>query len=196
VTEHHPQIPAVPTTGAAGTTPRVVGLDLAAEVTGVAFEDGTQVIRGPKPKGKKRTLDDDLTRLAHIENHIDLVRYQYEPQLVVVEDYAPGIRSAAAHRLAEVGGVVRLALWRAGVPIALVNPMHLKIYATGRSGATKSQMATAAQSRTGLVFPTEDECDAAWLRWMGLDALGHAEFALPVKHREALAKVAWPEVAL
>lgn len=183
---------AAPTTGAAG--PAVLGLDLAAELTGVAGPGGTMVIRAPKAAGKKRTLADDLARLDHIASQIAWILLRARPDLAVIEDYAPGIRSAAAHRLAEVGGVVRHTCWRAGVPIALVNPMHLKVYATGSSKATKSEMATSALKRAGLEFPTEDECDAFWLRAMGLDQLGHPVVDLPKAQREALAKVVWPQV--
>lgn len=174
--------------------PRVIGLDLAAEISGVAHPGGTTAIRAPKKAGKTRTLTDDLTRLDHIEEAFLAILCTWMPDLVVIEDYAPGLRSAAAHRLAEISGVIRLACKRMNAPIALVNPMHLKIYATGTGGATKSQMATAAQGRAGLVFPTEDECDGWWLQSMGLDHLGHPVVDLPKLHRAALAKVAWPEV--
>lgn len=186
---------AAPNPGAA-VPPRVVGLDLAAEQSGIAFPDDgtTAVITAAKVKGK-RTLADDLARLDRIAGYITDILAHYDVHLAVIEDYAPGIRSAAAHRLAEISGAVRLACWRAGVPIALVNPMHVKVYATGSSKATKSQMATAALKRAGLEFATEDECDAWWLRAMGLDALGHPVIDLPKTHRDALNKITWPEVA-
>lgn len=179
----------------AGAVPRVVGLDLSADSTGVALADGsTYVIKAPKAAGKKRTLADDLRRLDKIAASIGPALRHDPPPLAVIEDYAPGIRSAAAHRLAEIGGVVRLVCFRADAPIALVNPMHLKIYATGSSRADKRDMALAAYKRVGREFATDDECDAFWLRAMGLDHLGHPLVAMPKTHREALAKVAWPPI--
>jgi hypothetical protein len=51
-------------------------------------------------------------------------------------------------------------------------------------------------SRAGLVFPTEDECDAWWMRAMGWDWLGHPVVDLPKAQRAVLEKVkGWPEVA-
>ncbi|MFB4275799.1 crossover junction endodeoxyribonuclease RuvC [Nonomuraea sp. MTCD27] len=186
--------------GSAGTDaasgPCVIGLDLAAEQSGVATPEGTTIIKAPKAASKTRTLADDLNRLDHIEATITALLNTYQPHLIVIEDYASGIRGNPVHRLAEVGGVVRLACHRAGAQMALVNVMHLKIYATGSGKATKSQMATSAQGRAGLLFPTEDECDAWWLRAMGLDALGHAVVELPKAQRDALGKVAWPETAV
>lgn len=173
---------------------RVIGLDLAAESTGVALVDGaTLTIRAPKQAGKRRTLADDLTRMNHIAAQVETI-LAWGADVAVIEDYAPGIRSAAAHRLAEIGGIVRLACHRAGTRIALVNPTHLKIYATGSAKAEKRDMATAALKRFGLEFPNSDECDAHWLRAMGLDRIGRPLVVMPQTHRAALDKVTWPDL--
>ncbi|MGR6915384.1 crossover junction endodeoxyribonuclease RuvC [[Actinomadura] parvosata] len=169
--------------------PYVIGLDLAAEQSGLALPDGTtEVIVAPKVKGK-RTLADDLARMDHIHAHVHDVLFRLKPNMLVLEDYASSLRSAAAHRLAEISGNIRLACWRTGATLALVNVKHLKIYATGSGNATKSQMATAALKRAGIEFATEDECDAAWLRWLGLDLLGVPQFPLPASHRRNLKDV-------
>jgi Holliday junction resolvasome RuvABC endonuclease subunit len=192
------QTPARATTHAAGGRPRVIGLDLAAESTGVALPDGsTLTIRAPKPAGKTRTLADDLARMNHAATQITAV-LQHTADLAVIEDYAASIRSAAAHRLAEIGGIVRLACHRACVPIALVNNMHLKIYATGTTKAEKRDMSMEAFKRAGVEFPNSDECDAWWLRAMGLDHLGHPAVVVPKVQRAALypktKKDVWPEL--
>lgn len=178
--------------------PRVIGLDLAAEASGFALPDGTtRTILAPKlkPSGRKRTLTDDLARLDHIAGQVATYLALHEVDLAVIEDYAAGIKSSAVHRLAEIGGAVRLACYRAGVPIALVNVQHLKIYATGKGGATKTQMGVAAHSRAGLEFRNEDECDAWWLRALGLDHFGHPVVDMPQLNRAVLAKVHWPLLA-
>lgn len=173
----------------------VLGLDLSCRSTGVARTDGsTETIAPPEPKGRKRTLGDDLTRLSVIAGRVEQAIDDDVPGLVVIEDYAPGIRSAAAHRLAEVGGVVRLSCYRARVPLALVNVMHLKRYATGATRADKGEMRLAALKRAGVEFPNDDECDAWWLRAMGLDHLGAPIVDLPAANREVLERVLWPEL--
>lgn len=185
-----------PGTGRPAAGPRVIGIDLAAQSTGIALPDGTAfTILAPKPAGKKRALADDLARMDHIATEIGAV-LSHAPDLVVIEDYAAGIKSAAAHRLAEVGGVVRLACFRAHAPIALVNVMHLKIYATGKGRVEKGDMRIAALKRAGVEFTNDDECDAWWLRAMGLDHLGHPIVDLPQVQRAALDKVAWPELVI
>ncbi|WP_424533687.1 crossover junction endodeoxyribonuclease RuvC [Sphaerisporangium viridialbum] len=176
------------------TLPRVMGWDLAAEQSGVALPDGTTtVIKAKKVSGRKRTFADDMERLDLVDRRSDELIAVHRPTLAVIEDYAAGIRGNPVHRLAECGGAVRLNCWRAGAQVALVNLTHVKIYATGHGGATKSQMATAALSRAGLMFATEDECDAAWMRWLGLDLLGHPEFPLPEKNRSVLGKIKLPD---
>ncbi|WP_440100067.1 crossover junction endodeoxyribonuclease RuvC [Streptosporangium sp. H16] len=179
------------------TLPRVMGWDLAAEQSGVALPDGTTtVIKAKKVTGRPRTFDDDMRRLDLVDRRSAELVAAHPADLAVIEDYAAGIRGNPVHRLAECGGKVRLNCWRAGVPIALVNVMHVKEYATGNGAAKKSQMATAAQARAGLVFPTEDECDAWWIRAMGCDWLGHPVVDLPKAQRAVLAKVKdWPEMA-
>lgn len=176
------------------TAPLVLGLDLSCRSTGVSRVDGrAQTIEPPGPAGKgKRTLVDDLARLSYIGGRVEQIIDADAPDLIVAEDYAPGIRSAAAHRLAEVGGVVRLSCYRARVPLALVNPVHLKMFATGSSKAAKGDMRIAALKRAAVEFVNDDECDAWWLRAMGLAHAGHPVVELPVAQAEILARVVWP----
>lgn len=154
--------------------PRVLGLDLAAECSGVALPDGsTLVIRAPRQADRRRrTLADDLARLDRVATVVEDLLDRWRPVLVVLEDYAPGIRSSAAHRLAEISGTVRRACWRAESALALVSPSQLKRYATGHGLASKQDMVDALAA-TGHPAPaTHDETDAWWLWAMGRDYLG------------------------
>jgi len=172
--------------------PRVLALDVSADSTGVALPDGsTFVIKAPKPAGKKRTLRDDLARMMHAADKIDEILIYQQVDLCVIEDYAFAIKSTAAHRLAEIGGIYRLAVERAGVPITLVNVMHLKMYAGGSGKADKSALATSALKRAGREFPTTDECDAWWLRAALLDRIGQPVVEMPESNRLALDRITW-----
>lgn len=183
--------------------PLVLGLDLSCESTGAALPDGTTTtITAPKQAGKKRTLADDLDRLHHIDRAVRAIfdghadEVGRPPDVVAIEDYAPGIRSASAHRLAEVGGVVRLACRDYGIPIALIGTMQLKQYATGKGRADKGELRIEAYKRVGLEFPNDDECDAWWLRAMALDFYDAGVVAVPKSHAVVLHKIAWPTLAL
>lgn len=175
------------------TPPRVSGLDLAAEKSGLALPDGTTcLITAPKvrvKKGQKRTLADNLRRQDHVEAETARLIIGAGTQAIGIEDYAFQKRSSGTHRLAEIGGSVRLACWRAGIAIAVINIKHLKLYATGDADASKDQMGAAALEYAGAVFPTMDECDAAWARWLVLDLLGHPEVRVPAQHRHVLAHI-------
>ncbi|WP_187414106.1 crossover junction endodeoxyribonuclease RuvC [Nonomuraea sp. PA05] len=175
------------------TTPRVSGLDQAAEKTGLALPDGTtSLVTAPKVrarKGARRTLTDNMRRIDHVEAETVRRIIEAGTQAIGIEDYAFQKRSSATHRLAEIGGTVRLACWRARIAVAVINLKHLKLYATGDGDASKQQMADAARTYAGATFPTEDECDAAWARWLLLDHLGHPEVHVPAEHRHVLAHV-------
>lgn len=198
---HHAELPGVGDSARPGPAgergealpvgPRVMGLDLSAESSGVCLPDGTTLaIKAPKvPRSRKRTLLDDLQRLDNAEARIAELLEAHRPTLAVIEDYAFGAGGSGAHRGAEISGTIRLACHRSGASIALVNLTHLKIYATGNGKAEKRHMALEAFKRTGLEFATDDECDAAWLRWLGLDLLWHPEFHLPEKNRAVLNQI-------
>jgi hypothetical protein len=53
-------------------------------------------------------------------------------------------------------------------------------------------MVMAAYKRFGLEFPDDNQCDAFWLRAMGLDAYHEPLAVLPAVQRDAMTKVDWP----
>jgi Holliday junction resolvasome RuvABC endonuclease subunit len=91
--------------------------------------------------------------------------------------------------------VIRLALHEAGIPFAVVQPSTLKRLATGKGNAGKDEVLAAAIRRLGFDGHDNNEADALWLL-----AAGHVWYGapgapqLPASHREALAKVQWPDL--
>lgn len=164
-------------------TPNVVGLDLSLTATGIATVDETAVLRPMGLTGPARLMcirDDVLAALPVLH------------PLVVVEGYAYG-RHNQAHQLGELGGVIRLALWEAGIPYVEVPPSTLKKYATGRGNAGKDEVLAAAIRRLGYDGHDNNEADALWLRAMGCAAYGAPLAGLPKTH--AVDGIAWPELA-
>lgn len=163
----------------------VIGLDLSLTSTGICDQYGN-----PSTCAGRANLGD---RRLHFIGGAIYALVAGAPDLAVIESIAS--QSQRGSDLGMVHGVVRYELMRADVPYALVNPVHLKLYATGKSsgpGTDKSGMALAAYKRGGMEFLNDDECDAWWLRAMGLDQLGEPLFELPAAHRRALDKVEWP----
>jgi Holliday junction resolvasome RuvABC endonuclease subunit len=159
-----------------------VGLDLSMTATGVALPDGGTLTVKPKGTGDRRlvVLRDTL---SHLLSGADLA---------VVEDMPARLQANAAKAVGFVHGTVRTLLLDLQIPYAVVSPATLKAYATGKGNADKTAMAIAALKRAGLEFGDDNECDAAWLRWAGLDWMGHSEFSLPVAQRDRLDKATWP----
>lgn len=111
--------------------------------------------------------------------------------LVVLEGYSFGSRGRAVFDIGELGGVVRLALYRRGIPYVDVPPAALKKYATGRGNAPKEEVLAAAIRRLGYTGHDHNESDAMWLYAMAQDRyLGYSR--VPSTHRAALDAVAWP----
>lgn len=164
----------------------VIGLDLSLTCTGVALPDGTCIRLRPSRCG--------VERLAWYREQIRTLTVA-DIDLVVIEDYAFSQRGAHSHELGELGGVVRLQLHDFGVPFAAVVPSSLKKYATGKGNADKGAVLAAAIRRLDYEGSSNDEADALWLRCMGLDQCGqYVVPPVPQTHRDALIKVAWPDV--
>jgi hypothetical protein len=111
-----------------------------------------------------------------------------------MEEAPPGLKGPAIKAIHMVQGAVRVALLDLEVPCAVVNPSTLKAYATGKKSADKTAMAMAAFKRDDREFPDDNQCDAWWLRAMGMDRFGCAVVTLPQAQRAFLDSVDWPEV--
>lgn len=153
----------------------VAGLDLSLNATGVATPAGEALTIRPQTTG--------MARLAVIETAV--VQECTGADLVIIEGYAQG-SPYRAHALGEVGGVVRLALWRAGIEWLAVPPTRLKKYASGNGKADKAVMLAAARERLGYRGWSHDEADAWVARAFGLALLGQPVAELPKAHTEAV----------
>ena len=135
---------------------RVAGLDLAARKSGVCLmRDGwthTELILEPKLRGADR-LDSIVTKLSNI------VIDPFRPDLVVIEGYAYGATNKLAI-LAEVGGVVKLALRRAGIPFVVVPPKILKLFVSGNGAASKKLVIASVEKYYGIVTDSDDIADS------------------------------------
>lgn len=164
----------------------VVGLDLSLTCTGVADDDGiTHTVTVTPATDYSDPL---VARCIRIRQQvIDLTPTHLD--LVVIEDLVA--RSQAAATLGVLHGVVRQWLWVSGVTVLLVPPATLKKYATGKGNANKDAVRDAARDRGGLpAGVTSDECDAWWLRQIGLALAGDpAAVQVPKSHQAALDKL-------
>lgn len=170
-------------------TPRVVGIDPSITATGIADHHGFMTTIGGDAKiGDKRLrlIAEAVTNAATIwpaggqggSRDPDVV------DLAVIEFLPAHMKGAGITGM--VHGVIRLVLMELAVPYVLIPPANLKGYATGRGVGAKADLRMALYKRTGLDCADEDQVDAAWLRMMGLDYLGHPVVEMPVAHRKWL----------
>lgn len=169
----------------------VVGVDASTKSFGLALADGTLTTIAVKAGAKDpaRRLDEIETRFVR-----ELRMRPPLPDVVVIEAYADhsiGIRSTIA--LAELGGVIRLALYRLDVPYVTLQNSALKRYATGNGRAEKPAMIAAAQD-LGATVRNDDEADAFLLRHVGLYVSGDVPRTGPLaKTRlEIASSITWP----
>jgi Holliday junction resolvasome RuvABC endonuclease subunit len=165
---------------------RILGLDLSLTATGLATPAGALLTLTCRDRGPKR--------LAHLEREILVHAHQRGCDLVAIEGYSYASNGSSTYQLGELGGVIRLALWRNGIPFVEVPPACLKKYACGKGNASKDQVLVACVKRLGREPADNNQADAAWLRDMAIDAYSLAMPTVPSSHRGVLAKVAWPVV--
>jgi Holliday junction resolvasome RuvABC endonuclease subunit len=169
--------------------PRIIGLDLSIAAPGFTDVDGN----ASSLKLKASLGDRRLNAIAHETIQLAMVAHSWSADLAVIEDLPTHAHGAGITGM--VHGAVRAALNDALIPYVTVPPASLKKYATGKGNADKTAMAIAALKRFGLEFADDNQCDAYWLRAMGLHAYGHPLANLPAAQTESISKTAWPAIA-
>lgn len=161
---------------------RIAAFDLSLTESGVAtWIDGRLTVGTLKP-GTRRGMD----RLAWIRRQVLL--QSKDADLVVLESYSYGAKGSAFLSLAELGGVIRLALWET-LPTGYrdIPPATLKKFATGKGNAKKEDVLAAAIRRLGYAGSNHNEADARWLLEIGLRLAGlQGTAAIPQLQLDAL----------
>lgn len=146
---------------------RVLALDPALRLLGWAVS-----ARPPRPRYGVAAGADHNTPLTRLHERAiwlgDMLR-RYVPEVCTFEGYSYGSGGRAAVSLGELGGVLRLVAFQQGVPIAVVPPANLKVYACGSAATrgpkkvTKDDVVQAARTHLGYVGTSSDKADALWL---------------------------------
>lgn len=141
----------------------VFGLDLSITAAGLAPDgDITETVGGQARDGDRR--------LITIRNRVRRWLRVREYDLAVLEGFAFGGSEVVA--MAMVHGVVRPELIAADIPYTVVYPSTLKMFATGKGVASKSEMQAAAEAMAGRKFADDNRAEAWLLRRMGCAAMG------------------------
>ncbi|OKJ06886.1 hypothetical protein AMK19_23390 [Kitasatospora sp. CB01950] len=183
-----------PAPTAAGPRPLVIGLDVAIGTTGVAGVGWTEAIHANQP-GLQARMVHQLTQIKEYVRRADFV---------VIEGAAfSRSHLQGADQLSAMRWMVRLELWKRGIPYAVCPPDNRTIFATGKArwkGLTPTQVKAKVREAVAEQYGIEcegrwryDQADAYVLLAMGLAHLGHPLAELPATHTRALDGVAWPE---
>ena len=164
---------------------RILALDLSLTSSGYATPDG-QV--GTLKPGNRRGPE----RLSWVRDEILALEHDHDVDLIAIEGYSYGSKGRATFSIAELGGVVRCALYDAGLDYLEVSPAVVKKYATGKGNAPKDLVLVEAVKRLGYAGSSTDEADALWIRAAVADLHGTPVVEVPQTHRAALDKLEGP----
>lgn len=166
-------------------TPKMMGLDLSLTSTGVSINGDTFSIK-PKTRG--------LERLVEISDRVVNSAISAEPVAIIIEGYSFGSRFSRAHSLGELGGVVKVALYRAGFNMVEVPPKCRAKFATGNGNSGKDDVLNSLKRQFPSRFHdgySDDECDAWVLEQMAYAKLNESLYTWSKAQMMALEKVDW-----
>lgn len=165
-----------------------VGLDLSLTSTGWATHRETGTIT-TKSKG--------MGRLLLIHDQIVEILSDIETPVVAIEGYAFAKQTSHAHAQGELGGIIRMMLFKSKIPWVEIPPTNRAKFATGRGNAGKSEVISQVSAKTGIIWNgsgADDECDAWILREMLLAKFNVSEYEWPSANLDALSRVDWSQL--
>jgi len=193
------------------TLPDVGGLDLSLTATALAWPDGTVGTRGAAGLTNDRIAE--AQRAAGLEDlAVTLANWvgsgppgATDPPRLVLVEALPSARTSVDPERCHVWWRVVHLLTVHGVPILVVQPSVVKLYACGMGNANKREVIAGIAewfpafeihrtSKAGKVLTTYDDnkADAVALMALGCELLGEPLVELPAKHRKALDKLELP----
>ena len=162
-----------------------MGIDPSLTSTGISIGGVTASIR---------KTSRGVQRLLEARNDLMYMVKEHGVDCVVIEHYSYASRNSQAHSIGEMGGVMRVALYEAGIPFVEIPPTCRAKFATGRGNAGKPEVVSAISAITGIVWAGgdgSDRCDAWVLEEMLRYQLGLSERKWGTANTDALKKVDW-----
>jgi crossover junction endodeoxyribonuclease RuvC len=147
----------------------ILALDLSLTSTGyckLLFDSGSKY---DYDIGLIKTNLKGVARLNYVESKIFalLLTYNRLNLLVILEGYSFGSRGRATFSSGELGGIVRLLLFKNNIKTLIAPPTSLKKFITGKGNAPKSDMKMKTLAKYDIEFTDDNECDAFGLAMMG-----------------------------
>lgn len=140
-----------------------IGLDISTctgvYVMGTPESDHGLTIEFPNLRGMQRVM-------AIKGRTLDILE-RWQPDLVVVENYAHGKNIGSFIKVVEVGTIMRECLYSMHLPWVTIRPTVLKKWVTGSGAGKKKLIKTCTEQLWGFTSPSDDIVDAYCLAKMG-----------------------------
>ena len=166
-----------------GGAPRVLAGDLSLTATGLAGNSPTLWADTLKPKTTGHERLNEITGVIY--DHASKAQID----LIIVEgpSYGSAKGQRGHHERAGLWWHVTWRMWRNHIPLLVMPPAAVKVYATGRGNASKDDVLVAALARWPEAGITNNhEADAFTMLAAALDRAGAPLCAMPKTHRRAL----------
>jgi Holliday junction resolvasome RuvABC endonuclease subunit len=180
---------------------QILGIDLSLSAPGIAFCDEPVVLPSPPAKSESAR---GPARLNFRSRQFLTLLESMKPKAVVLEAQVNSAHNGTLgmKATAELFGVLGLILWTRDIPCAEVNPVTLKVFATGSARASKEQMIESAIANGANLpqmrlshnrwVPDHNAADAWWLWQMGvMHYCGTSRFSDEARQR-VLKRIKWP----
>lgn len=170
----------------------VAGLDISLSSTGIVVADAGPgsfelILNGAVRTKPSQRRADRYDRLDHIASGVMRIVTDAKVEAMAIEGYGFSARTAHAHALAELGGVIRTRLHLAGFQWWEVPPSSLKKFVTAKGNSVKDIVLKDVFKRWGFDTDSNDIADAYGLARM----VAASHFGFERKSDEA----AWKKVA-
>lgn len=169
----------------------ILGFDPSLTSSGYCYKDPRGELRTGRVRSKKLK---GVERLSFIRGAMLSILREHYIDLIAYEGYAMGFggkrNPGRVFDIGELGGVLRLVAYDAGLDMLMVAPTSLKMFATGHGDADKPAILAAVRDNWGYDTKYDDEADAYVLYKLG-EAFTNARKrrGYSAKQQEALDKV-------
>lgn len=136
----------------------IIGLDLSLNSTGMAVITN----QNKEYTNTITTNNKGINKIIEIKKRIINIIKKYEEEEIIIGIEGYGYNTVYAHKIGELGGVVKTALIEEfpGCKIVIIPPAVVKKYITGSGNAKKEQMLLKLFIKFGKQFKNSDEADA------------------------------------
>ena len=143
---------------------KIIGLDLSLTHTGIVILNNgiVELFKTIIPKKLR-----GVKRLYYIRRRIVQYLLINKPDIAVIEGYAYSPNAGRSFSIGELGGVIKLLLYKQKISYLIVAPTTLKKFTTGKGNSPKSKMEKAVYKNWNVEFNTEHEIDAFALAMLG-----------------------------